>query len=131
LFQQATGKLVIGKPILVGKLHGEAANDFPATISRLEIPEVENKKQFVIDSLALLIGQNLDRHMHGTYRNLYVDDGKTKKKNILIKAASTPHAEVGIIGHSPYATAMAAVLANKQVNIRIFLPDAEKGARLQ
>jgi hypothetical protein len=129
LFQQATGKLVIGKPILVGKLHGEAANDFPATISRLEIPEVENKKQFVIDSLALLIGQNLDRHMHGTYRNLYVDDGKTKKKNILIKAASTPHAEVGIIGHSPYATAMAAVLANKQVNIRIFLPDAEKRAR--
>lgn len=126
LFQQATGKLVIGKPILVGKLHGDGAANFPASIPRLEIPEVENKKQFVIDSLALLIGQNLDRHMHGTYRNLYIDDGKTKKKNILIKAASTPHAEVGIIGHSPYATAMAAVLANKQVNIRIFLPDAEK-----
>lgn len=126
LFQQATGKLVIGKPILVGKLHGESANTFPASIPRLEIPEVENKKQFVIDSLALLIGQNLDRHMHGTYRNLYVDDGKTKKKNILIKAAATPQAEVGIIGHSPYATAMAAVLANKQVNIRIYLPNAEK-----
>lgn len=126
LFQQATGKLVIGKPILVGKLHGEGAKSFPDHIQRLEIPEVENKKQFVIDSLALLIGQNLDRHMHGTYRNLYLDDGKTKKKNILIKAAPTPHAEVGIIGHSAGATAMAAVLANKQVNIRIFLPDTEK-----
>ena len=126
LFQQATGKLVIGKPILVGKLHGEAGKTLPGSIQRLEIPEIENKKQFVIDSLALLIGQNLDRHMHGTYRNLYVDDGKTKKKNILIKAASTPHAEVGIIGHSPGATAMAAVLANKQVNIRIFIDDAAK-----
>ena len=129
LFQQATGKLVIGKPILVGKLHGEAAKTFPEQIQRLEIPEVENKKQFVIDSLALLIGQNLDRHMHGTYRNLYLDDGKTKKKNILIKAAPTPHAEVGIIGHSPYATAMAAVLANKQVNICIYLPDAQKAKK--
>ncbi|MBL8034606.1 MAG: 1-acyl-sn-glycerol-3-phosphate acyltransferase [Leptospiraceae bacterium] len=126
LFQQATGKLVIGKPILVGKLHGEAGKTFPDSIQRLEIPEVENKKQFVIDSLALLIGQNLDRHMHGTYRNLYLDDGKTKKKNILIKAAPSPQAEVGIIGHSPGATAMAAVLANKQVNIRIYLPNAEK-----
>lgn len=126
LFQQATGKLVIGKPILVGKLHGEAAKSFPDHIQRLEIPEVENKKQFVIDSLALLIGQNLDRHMHGTYRNLYLDDGKTKKKNILIKSTPSPQAEVGIVGHSPYATAMAAVLANKQVNIQIYLPDAEK-----
>jgi len=126
LFQQATGKLVIGKPILVGKLHGEAGKTLPDYVQRLEIPEVENKKQFVIDGLALLIGQNLDRHMHGTYRNLYLDDGKTKKKNILIKPAASPQAEVGIIGHSPYATAMAAVLANKQVNIRIYVPSAEK-----
>lgn len=126
LFQQATGKLVIGKPILVGKLHGEANKTLPESIQRLEIPEVENKKQFVIDSLALLIGQNLDRHMHGTYRNLYLDDGKTKKKNILIRAASSTQAEIGIIGHSAGATAMAAVLANKQVNIRIYIPNAEK-----
>lgn len=126
LFQQATGKLVIGKPILVGKLHGEAAKTFPASVQRLEIPEVENKKQFVIDSLALLIGQNLDRHMHGTYRNLYLDDGKTKKKNILIRAAASTQAEIGIIGHSPGATAIAAVLANKQVNIRIYIPSEEK-----
>lgn len=128
LFQQATGKLVIGKPILVGKLHGhgDAGKTLPEYVQRLEIPEVENKKQFVIDSLALLIGQNLDRHMHGTYRNLYLDDGKVKKKNILIKAPTTQHAEVGVIGHSPGATAMAAVLANKQVNIRVYLPDAAK-----
>lgn len=126
LFQQATGKLVIGKPILVGRLTGEAAKNFPEQIQKLEIPEVENKKQFVIDSLALLIGQNLDRHMHGTYRNLYLDDGKVKKKNVLIKAPPTAQAEVGIVGHSPYSTAIAAVLANKQVNIRIYLPDAEK-----
>lgn len=126
LFQQAKGKLVIGKPILVGRLLGEAAKTFPEHIQRLPIPEVENKKQFVIDSLALLIGQNLDRHMHGTYRNLYLDDGKTKKKNILIKAPATQHTEVGIIGHSTGSTAMAAVLANKQVNIKIYLPDAEK-----
>lgn len=126
LFQQATGKLVIGKPILVGRLMGEAAKTFPEHIQRLPIPDVENKKQFVIDSLALLIGQNLDRHMHGTYRNLYLDDGKTKKKNILIKAPATQHTEVGIIGHSTGSTAMAAVLANKQVNIKIYLPDTEK-----
>jgi glycerol-3-phosphate dehydrogenase/1-acyl-sn-glycerol-3-phosphate acyltransferase len=126
LFQQATGKLVIGKPILVGKLHGEQGKTFPGHIQRLEIPEVENKKQFVIDSLALLIGQNLDRHMHGTYRNLYLDDGRSKKKNILIRAAATAQAEVGIIGHSPGATAMAAVLANKGVNIRIFIDNPER-----
>ncbi|MBV6493091.1 MAG: hypothetical protein LDLANPLL_01106 [Turneriella sp.] len=123
LFQQATGKLVIGKPILVGRIPGKNP---PESVQRLEIPEVENKKQFVIDSLALLIGQNLDRHMHGTYRNLYLDDGKVKKKNILIHAKPSTTPEVGIVGHSPMGTAIAAVLANKEVNIRIYLPSPDK-----
>ncbi|HRP69609.1 MAG TPA: glycerol-3-phosphate acyltransferase, partial [Turneriella sp.] len=34
--------------------------------------------------------------------------------------------EVGIIGHSPMGTAIAAALANKQVNIRVYIPSADK-----
>src|SRR5690606_2192524 len=44
----------------------------------------------------------------------------------LIHAKESAIPEVGIVGHSPMGTAIAAVLANKQVNIRIYLPNPEK-----
>ena len=71
LFNAAHGKLTIGKPVLVGKLSAKQMAELPDFVERLELPATGDKKQFVIDNLALLIGQNLHRHRHGTYRNLY------------------------------------------------------------
>ncbi len=125
LFKAAHGRLVLGKPILVGKLPEEQMKQLPDYIDRLEIPEyVNDKKQYVIDSLALLIGRNLQKHKHGVYRNLYkaIDE----KENILIQIPKKPVEKVFIIGHSPYATSMGCVLANKDVIIKNFILDNEK-----
>lgn len=126
LFNQATGKVVIGKPVLVGKLHGGLDKELPENIQRLQIPDVANKKQFVIDNLAVLIGQNLHKHMHGTYRNLYLNDGEVKKDNVLIKKPESPVERIGVIGHSPYAISTGTILANKNAEILIYIRDSQK-----
>ncbi len=124
LFNAAYGKLSIGKPTLVGELSKKLMPDLPDYVERLEMPEGGDKKQFVIDNLALLIGQNLHRHRHGAYRNLY--QGDAVGQNTLISRAEAPVEKIAIIGHSPYGTAAAAVLANKKVAVKIWIPETEK-----
>jgi glycerol-3-phosphate dehydrogenase/1-acyl-sn-glycerol-3-phosphate acyltransferase len=124
LFNAAYGKLSIGKPTLVGELSKKQMPDLPDYVERLEMPEDGDKKQFVIDNLALLIGQNLHRHRHGAYRNLY--QGDAVGQNTLISRAEAPVEKIAVIGHSPYGTAAAAVLANKKVAVKIWMPEQEK-----
>lgn len=124
LFNAAYGKLSIGKPTLVGELPKKLMPELPDYVERLEMPEGGDKKQFVIDNLALLIGQNLHRHRHGAYRNLY--QGDAVGQNTLISRAEAPVEKIAVIGHSPYGTAAAAVLANKKVAIKIWIPEQEK-----
>ena len=100
--------------------------ELPDFVERLELPATGDKKQFVIDNLALLIGQNLHRHRHGTYRNLYHGDSTAKNANELIQTPKSPVEEIVVIGHSPYSTTAAAILANKKVRIRILIDEAEK-----
>ncbi len=128
LFNAVSGKVTIGRPFVVGRLPAKIADQLPNGIDSLDIPEtVANKKQFIIDSLALYIGQNLSKHKHGSYRNLYkAIPGKTKAP--LIETVRDPLLNVVVIGHSGYGTAAATILANKDVNIKIFIPDAEKAA---
>lgn len=126
LFNIATGKVSIGKPILVGRLSSELMKELPDTVERLEVPEGSNKKQFIIDNLALLVGQNLHRHMHGTYRNLYLSPVYGSKENILITKPKEPKERVLVIGHSPYAVATATIMANHPLDIQIFILDPEK-----
>ena len=126
LFNAAHGKLTIGKPVLVGKLSAKQMAELPDFVERLELPATGDKKQFVIDNLALLIGQNLHRHRHGTYRNLYHGDSTAKNANELIQTPKSPVEEIVVIGHSPYSTTAAAILANKKVRIRILIDEAEK-----
>jgi hypothetical protein len=87
LFNPANGKLVIGKPVIVGHLHSK--HKLPVDIEEIKFPVVGDKKQFLIDNLALLVGSNLSRHKHGTYRNLYNGDGIGKHKNDLIQIPKT------------------------------------------
>jgi len=125
LFKAAKGRLVLGKPVLVGKLPPEQMKELPDYVDRLEIPEhIEDKKQYVIDSLALLVGRNLHKHRHGFYRNLYkaIDE----KENVLIQIPQKPVERVFIVGHSPYATSIGCVLANKDTIIKIFLLEENK-----
>lgn len=124
LFNAAHGKLSIGKPVLVGSLSSKQMEALPQTVERIDMPPNVDKKQYVIDALALLIGQNLHRHRHGTYRNLYL--AESAQSNILIRVPENPVERAYIIGHSSYGTAMAAVLANKKIEIKIYVPDAEK-----
>ncbi|MCS6984385.1 MAG: 1-acyl-sn-glycerol-3-phosphate acyltransferase [Leptospiraceae bacterium] len=128
LFNIATGKVSIGRPILVGKLPPEQMKSLPDSVDRLEVPDDANKKQFIIDNLALLVGQNLHRHMHGTYRNLYQSLSFGTKENILISRPKEPKEHVAVIGHSPYGVAYATVMANHPVEIKIYIPDKEKAA---
>lgn len=131
LFVPAKGRMVIGRPVLVGKLPPKLLAELPDTVQHLEIPAgySGDKKQFVIDNLALLIGSNLHRHRHGTYRNLYLSETGRSDSNILIRAPETAVENVVVIGHSRYSTALATVLANKKVNIRIYMQDAAKAAQ--
>ncbi len=126
LFNASEGKLVIGKPILVGSLSSALMAQLPASIPRLEIPgTVTDKKKYVIDALAQLIGAGLHRHQHGTYRNLYLAEGRSKT-NILIQKPQQPVERCVVIGHSAYGTAAAAILANKKVQIKIYIDSPEK-----
>ena len=124
LFNAARGKMAIGKPVLVGSLPKSKLDSLPDTVQRLEVPaSVTNKKQFLIDSLALFIGQNLDKHQHGTYRNLYKSGKRTEASNLLIEVPQKPVEKITVIGHSRAGTAVATILANKEVDVKIFVPE--------
>ncbi|TGN08112.1 1-acyl-sn-glycerol-3-phosphate acyltransferase [Leptospira ilyithenensis] len=122
LFNQAVGKLVIGKPVLVGELTKKEMEHFPKHIEQIQFPGVGDKKQFIIDNLALLVGSNLNKHKHGTYRNLYKGSGKS---NSLISLPKTPEENIVIIGSSNMSVAVACVLANKNVKVTIYDPNSE------
>ncbi len=130
MFVPAKGRMVIGRPVLVGKLPSKQMEELPDSVQQLEIPPgfQGDKKQFVIDQLASLIGSNLHRHRHGTYRNLYLSETGRTETNILIRRPESPVENIVVIGHSTYGTALASVLANKKVNIRVYVRDAEKAA---
>ncbi|MCS7205950.1 MAG: 1-acyl-sn-glycerol-3-phosphate acyltransferase [Leptospiraceae bacterium] len=119
LFKAAKGRFVLGKPILVGRLPDHLMKKLPEYVVHLEIPDdVDDKRQFVIDTLATLVGRNLHRHRHGFYRNLY--KATDNKENILIQIPKNPKEKIFVIGHSPYATAISCVLANKDAQIKIY-----------
>lgn len=123
LFNQAVGKLVIGKPVLVGELSKREMETFPSHIEQVSFPGTGDKKQFIIDNLALLIGSNLNKHKHGTYRNLY--KGDVREANQLISLPKTPDESVVIVGSSNMSVAFACVLANKNVQVTIYDPDSD------
>lgn len=126
LFNAAKGKLVLGKPVLVGELSKSQMASLPSYVQRLEMPSQGDKKQFIIDNLALLIGQNLHKHRHGTYRNLY--QGDDIASNVLIQVPKSPTERIVVLGHSPYGTAAASILANKNVTVSVYIDDPEKAA---
>ncbi|TGL90307.1 glycerol-3-phosphate acyltransferase [Leptospira congkakensis] len=123
LFNQAVGKLVIGKPVLVGELTKKEMETFPKHIEQISFPGTGDKKQFIIDNLALLVGSNLNKHKHGTYRNLY--KGDVRETNQLIPLPKKPDEHVVIIGSSNMSVAFACVMANKNVKVTIYTPDSE------
>ncbi|EMY61516.1 1-acyl-sn-glycerol-3-phosphate acyltransferase [Leptospira terpstrae] len=123
LFNQAVGKLVIGKPVLVGELTKKEMLTFPSHIEQISFPGTGDKKQFIIDNLALLVGSNLNKHKHGTYRNLY--KGDVRETNQLITISKKPEEHVVIIGSSNMSVAFACVMANKNVKVTIYSPDSE------
>lgn len=123
LFNPANGKLVIGKPVIVGDLHGK--HKLPVELDEIKFPKIGDKKQFLIDNLALMVGSNLSRHKHGTYRNLYNGDGIAKHRNILIQTPKAPEENIVVIGSSNASVAIAAILSNKNVNVTIYHPDKE------
>ncbi|XDD41454.1 1-acyl-sn-glycerol-3-phosphate acyltransferase [Leptospira sp. WS60.C2] len=127
LFNQAVGKLVIGKPVLVGELTRREMESFPSHIEQISFPGTGDKKQFIIDNLALLVGSNLNKHKHGTYRNLY--RGDVRETNQLISLPKKPDEHVVIIGSSNMSVAFACILANKNVKVTIYHPDTEMVTR--
>ncbi|WCL51111.1 1-acyl-sn-glycerol-3-phosphate acyltransferase [Leptospira sp. GIMC2001] len=124
LFNQATGKLTIGKPVLVGELSKKLMEHFPETMDHVQFPGKGDKKQFLIDNLALLVGSNLNKHQHGTYRNLY--NGDNTKENVLITIPKSPKEEVVILGSSNMSVAVGTVLANKEVRVTVYHPNEEE-----
>jgi glycerol-3-phosphate dehydrogenase/1-acyl-sn-glycerol-3-phosphate acyltransferase len=124
LFNAARGKLVIGKPVVVGDLKRKEGGEILDELEQIQFPEIGDKKQFLIDNLALLVGSNLSKHKHGIYRNLYNAD-KPIKENILIQNVSKPDETIVVIGQSFRSTAAASILANKNVDIYIYNPDKE------
>lgn len=127
LFNQATGKLTIGKPVLVGDLSKKQMEHFPDNLEQIQFPGKGDKKQFLIDNLALLVGSNLNKHQHGTYRNLY--KGDEIKQNILIQVPDKPKEEIVILGSSNMSVAVGTLLANKEVRVKIFHPNEEECKR--
>ncbi len=121
LFNQAPGKLVIGKPVLVGELSKKEMAKFPSHIEQINFPGTGDKKQFIIDNLALLVGSNLNKHKHGTYRNLY--RGDTIDSHNLILPSKAPKEEIVVVGSSNMSVAIACILANKEVNVTVYHPD--------
>src|SRR6185295_15275598 len=108
-------------PVLVGSLHKKHMDTLPDYVQHVDIPDEGDKKQFVIDTLATLVGQNLHRHRHGTYRNLYLGESGSENANVLIRLPDKPVERIVVIGHSPYGTSAAALLANKKVTVDIFV----------
>lgn len=127
LFNQASGKLTIGKPVLVGELNKKLAQYFPDNLEQIQFPGKGDKKQFLIDNLALLVGSNLNKHQHGTYRNLY--QGDETKHNILIQVPKSPKEEIVVLGSSNMSVAVGTLLANKEVRVTIFHPNEEEARR--
>lgn len=123
LFNAAAGKLVIGKPVIIGDLSPIKGESFPKELEQIKFPEIGDKKQFLTDNLALLIGANLSRHKHGNYRNLYNGDKYVTHENILISKPKTPDETIAVLGASNMSIAIAAILANKNVDIQIYHPD--------
>ncbi len=124
LFNAARGKLVIGKPVLVGDIKRKAGGEILDELEHIEFPEIGDKKQFLIDNLALLVGSNLSKHKHGIYRNLYNAD-RPIKENVLIQSNPKPEETIVVIGQSYRSTATATILANKNVEVIVYNPDKE------
>lgn len=127
LFQQARGKMSLGRPVLVGELSKKLMAELPDYVDRLPVPEEGDKKQFIIDNLAALVGRQLHRHRHGTYRNLYRGLDPTEE-NTLIRMPAQPQENILVVGHSPAATAIACVLANQNVTVSIYVLEDELAA---
>lgn len=125
LFNPAKGKLIIGKPVIVGELHSKHKEALPVELEQIRFPEIGDKKQFLIDNLALLVGSNLSRHKHGTYRNLYNGDKAAHHINELIQYPKSPEEKVVVIGSSNMSIAAGTIAANKNVTVTIYQPDEE------
>lgn len=125
LFNPAKGKLIIGKPVLVGQLNKKLIDLLPPEIEQIKFPKKGDKKQFLIDNLALLIGSHLSQHRHGTYRNLYSGDEFSLHKNVLIEIPQKPLEKITIIGSSNMSVAIGTLLANKEVLVKIYNPDKD------
>ncbi|MCZ8240097.1 MAG: 1-acyl-sn-glycerol-3-phosphate acyltransferase [Leptospiraceae bacterium] len=127
LFNQANGKLTIGKPVLVGELSNKLMEFFPADMEQVQFPGKGDKKQFLIDNLALLVGSNLNKNQHGTYRNLY--NGDNTKQNILIQIPKAPKEEIVVLGSSNMSVAIGTLLSNKEVKVTVYHPNEEECRR--
>lgn len=125
LFNAASGKLIIGQPVLVGDLSEKQKALLPAEVEHIRFPKIGDKKQFIIDGLALLVGSNLSKHKHGTYRNLYNGDRYSPVDNVLIQAPEKPEENIVIIGSSNMSLAIATIMSNKNVFVKIYEPDEE------
>ncbi len=125
LFNAAQGRIVIGKPVLVGELPKKQMENFPTNIEQIKFPEIGDKKQFLIDNLALLVGSNLHKHHHGTYRNLYNGDVFEPDHNVLIQKPKSPEENIVVIGSSNMSVAVGTLLANKNVSVTIYQPNKE------
>lgn len=124
LLHTAHGKLTIGKPVYVGDLNKKISS-IPAGVDHLPFPTIGDKRQFVVDNLALLVGANLNKHKHGTYRNLYNGDKINIHKNVLISTPKNPIERIVVIGRSSMSLAVSTILSNKDVTIQIYTNDKE------
>ncbi|MCB1176626.1 MAG: 1-acyl-sn-glycerol-3-phosphate acyltransferase [Leptospiraceae bacterium] len=125
LFNPAVGKLIIGKPVIVGDVKQKTEDATFESLEKIEYPKFGDKKQFLIDNLALLVGSNLSKHKHGIYRNLYNAD-HFLKENVLIQRPEHPEEKIVVIGSSYRAIATASIMANKNVEVIIYQPDPKK-----
>jgi glycerol-3-phosphate dehydrogenase/1-acyl-sn-glycerol-3-phosphate acyltransferase len=124
LFNQSNGKLVVGKPVLVGELSKKQMETFPKNIDHIEFPNTGDKKQFLIDNLALLVGSNLNKHQHGTYRNLYNAD--VLSGNVLIQKPKAIKEKIVVLGSSTTSIALATLLTNKDVEVHVYNPNEDQ-----
>ena len=124
VFQLARGEITIGKPLVIGNPPGEDKEELKK-LQNIDVPKGRDKKRYIIDMLALLIGQNLSKHMHGAYRNLYKKDGT------LIQIPSSPRARIGVIGHSRLGIAVATFLALQDTLIYVYIKDPERAQIFQ
>ncbi|MDX1959741.1 MAG: 1-acyl-sn-glycerol-3-phosphate acyltransferase [Leptospiraceae bacterium] len=124
LFNPTVGKLVIGKPVIVGDVKKKSSDPVFESLEHIEYPKVGDKKQFLIDNLALLVGSKLSKHKHGIYRNLYNGD-RSLKENVLIQTVKNPDEHIVVIGSSYRSIAAATILANKNVEVTVYHPDPE------